>query len=196
MKILFVCTGNTCRSPMAEAVLKDKTTYEVQSAGIAATTGISTNPQAVDVLKENKIDYTGTSQPLTSELVDWADLILTMTYQHKQAVVSLHSDGFGKTYTLKEYVNQDAEEIWEALKQAHLNIEEKRSLMTKEPGHELTEQQIREFFQEELEEVARLEAKLPSLDIADPYGLDRDAYEKTLTEIREAIDALTKLLTE
>lgn len=103
MKILFVCTGNTCRSPMAEAILRAKSSFEVRSAGTFAVTGAPANPSAIQTLSENEIAYSGLAQPVTDELVEWADLILTMTTQHKDAVISLFSASLNKTYTLKEY---------------------------------------------------------------------------------------------
>ncbi|MBU5594857.1 low molecular weight protein arginine phosphatase [Amphibacillus sp. MSJ-3] len=196
MKVLFICTGNTCRSPMAEAILQDKSDYQVKSAGIFAQPGTPTNEKAIAALKSKHIHFNGSSQPLTNTLVEWADLILTMTNQHKYTVVSQFTQAHGKIYTLKEYVSDDIDETWHALKQAHLNLEEKRSRVIEKHGGKLTEQEQGDFFQEELDEIHRLERKLPNLDIPDPFGLDQEAYQKTLTEISQAIDALIKKLTE
>ena len=104
MKVLFVCTGNTCRSPMAEALLKHKSHFEVKSAGVFAASGSPASPQSVEVLKEHNIECNHESAPLNQELVEWADLILTMTHSHKELVVQTYPDASNKVYTLKEYV--------------------------------------------------------------------------------------------
>lgn len=181
---------------MAEAILREKSDHQVKSAGISTTAGIPTSENTVNALKTKNINYSGISQPLTHELVEWADLILTMTNQHKHAAVSEYPQAFGKAYTLKEYVSDDVDQIWRALKQAHLNLEEKRSLVIEEHGNQQTEQQLRAFFREEQDEIARLEQELPSLDIADPFGLDQAAYQETAAEINQAIDALIKKLSK
>lgn len=90
---------------MAEAILQAKSSFEVQSAGIYATSGAPANPLATQMLSENEIAYSGLAQSVTDELVEWADLILTMTTQHKDAVISLFSASLNKTYTLKEYAD-------------------------------------------------------------------------------------------
>ncbi len=102
LTIVFVCTGNTCRSPMAEAIcrhllaeklgcktdeLQDRGVV-VQSAGVSATLGGRPSPEGVDVLQEMGIDLTyHESQPLGAQLVRQADLVWTMTRSHRQAIL-------------------------------------------------------------------------------------------------------------
>ncbi len=104
-RVLFVCTGNTCRSPMAEAVLKHlKRDIEVKSAGIFAGNGQGANPNAIQVLKKRGIDFTThESQPVTDELMEWADVILTMTAHHKLTLEMEYPESVQKIFTLKEY---------------------------------------------------------------------------------------------
>lgn len=108
--ILFVCSGNTCRSPMAEGILRDFLIDKygdrvvVKSAG---TLGIVNSPaasMAIQVCRELEVDISGhLSQGLTPELVAEADLILCMAYHHKSDVLALFPEARSKTYLLKEF---------------------------------------------------------------------------------------------
>ncbi len=111
--LLFVCTGNTCRSPMAEAIARRKvgergwSHVAVQSAGIAAAAGAPAARNAVAVAREHGLDLGGhLSQPLTIELVGWADLILAMGPSHLAAVVEW--GGPEKAALVTEFAGGDA----------------------------------------------------------------------------------------
>ena len=107
MNILFICTGNTCRSPMAEAILKHKSTnFNVKSAGTFAGQGADANPNTVQVLQENNIQITHRSQQVTEDLLGWAHVVLTMTRSHKEQLLHQFPSKEDKIYTIMEYVNE------------------------------------------------------------------------------------------
>ncbi len=112
MNILFICTGNTCRSPIAEALFRNMIGDEpiaIQSAGIAASIGDEASAHAKQILINRQIEHQHASQLLTSDLVDWAHLVLTMTFSHKHVVLARFPESQGKVFTLKEYVTEDNE---------------------------------------------------------------------------------------
>ncbi len=110
MNILFVCTGNTCRSPMA-AVLMDKIAVEknlnvrIDSAGIFAAAGQRASANAVKAVGEMGADLSEhVSKPITRELLDKSDVILAMTEEHKRL---LQTEAGDKVYTLCEYAGTE-----------------------------------------------------------------------------------------
>jgi len=107
-RILFVCTGNTCRSPMAEAILKNKQLpgVEVKSAGVYAPNGADASANAKTVLEENNISHDHRSSMLTRDEIDWATLVLTMTQSHKGLVMNQYPYAADKIFTLKEFAEE------------------------------------------------------------------------------------------
>ena len=103
MKILFVCTGNTCRSPMAQVMATQLfgEGFQVISAGLMAAPNSAASTHAVTAMNERQLDLAGhQSQMVTETLLKSTDLILTMTESHKSAIVKMAP---GKVYTLGEY---------------------------------------------------------------------------------------------
>lgn len=107
MNILFVCSGNTCRSPMAEALLKKKiegrsSEIQVRSAGLSAM-GDPISAYSEKALKEVGLDHSKhISRRLNGELLQWADIVLTMTLAQKVILESMYPDI--RVYSIKEYV--------------------------------------------------------------------------------------------
>jgi protein-tyrosine-phosphatase len=107
-KVLFVCTGNTCRSPMAEGLLRKMAQEKgwglsAFSAGLAAFPGVPAAPEAVEAAKEKGFDLEPhQSQPLSKPLVLESDLIVTMTARHKEMILKKMPGLEGKVQMLSE----------------------------------------------------------------------------------------------
>ncbi|QUL54602.1 low molecular weight protein arginine phosphatase [Paenibacillus tritici] len=184
LHILFVCTGNTCRSPMAEGLLRKLAKergmdVEVRSAGVSAVPGTSMSRHAVGILQDEGIHDRIVSSQLSGEAVAWADLVLTLTGAHKRHLLHYFPEAVTKTYTLKEYVqtqesvDADIRELDSLYAEAELNL-----ALGTEPDAAGMQRMI------------EIRQRIPSFDISDPFGGSREDYELAAAEIRTALYGL------
>ena len=106
--ILFVCTGNSCRSVMAEGLFKklveDRDDFFVGSAGVAAADGYGASDETLRVMKKNGIDMSShKSRHITTAMVRTADKIFVMENMHRAAILQDWPEAAEKTHLLTEY---------------------------------------------------------------------------------------------
>jgi RpiB/LacA/LacB family sugar-phosphate isomerase len=106
--ILFICTGNVCRSPMAEALFRHaargRGEFRVVSAGLGAMDGQPPTQHSVQAMRELGVDISGQrSRMLTADLVRQADFIFGMTHAHVDTIALLYPPAAEKTFLLREF---------------------------------------------------------------------------------------------
>lgn len=175
---LFVCTGNICRSPVADMFMTDRSrrlldgAVRVQSAGIAAGRWVS--PEALETAREKGLDGSALRPTqVTPEMLRAADLIVTMTAGHSAEVLGLAPDVAEKTFTLKELVglvgsvpkpepSTDRESVLARIAEAH------RRRATRAAGNGQPD------------------------DVRDPLGLPMSVYREVAGEIEAGVDDVVR----
>ena len=111
-RVLLLCTGNICRSPIAEGFLRQMLAdrgiggVEVESAGVSGLDGYPAMPEAVTALIERHVDISPhLARRLERRMAESADLVVTMSSSHREALVRMAPAAAGRTFTLKELVH-------------------------------------------------------------------------------------------
>lgn len=106
--VIFICTGNICRSPMAEALFKDKVQehqldVNVSSAGLGALVNYPADKMAIQLMNQKQIDISNhRARQLTKEIVAENELIITMTQQQKQELENRFPQSLGRVFRIAE----------------------------------------------------------------------------------------------
>jgi len=176
--ILVLCTGNICRSPVAEALLAHRlegigVDAHVHSAGLLQS-GNPAHSTGIDILAARGHDLSGhRSTTMTPEGLSAADLVLGMAREHVREAAVLDMGAWGRTFTLKELVRRGD------------------AIGPRRPGEEISQWLGRAHAGRT---PADLMGSSPADDIRDPIGLPRSVYEDVTDEIDSFVGRLVSLM--
>jgi protein-tyrosine phosphatase len=130
----MVCTGNTCRSPLAQVLLQSlHPDWETRSAGVMAKSGGPASRHSRAIARQRGLSLEEhRSQEVTRELIEWADDILCMSEAHRRAVLQQHPGAAGKTRALGEISDPIGQSL-EAYQRCAEQIEEALEMWQSQP---------------------------------------------------------------
>lgn len=194
--LTVLCTGNICRSPIAEALLRfafrEHQDITIRSAGLQAALGRSITPDALDILRHNNLlgekplfdPNTFHATQITAQEIKESDLVLVMTTEHRTQTVALAPAALKRTFTLKEA----------ATLASAITVEDLLARTTTPQASDLLAL-ITETLPLVRSEVdpAALAADSENTDIADPYGRPPEEMERAYHHIATAIGTVVGL---
>ena len=176
--VIVVCTGNVCRSPIAEGLLRHATEHQVagapitvSSAGTAGWEGSPATPEAVEAAAERGVDISGhIATRLRPGMAAGADLVLCMAREHRDLIARDEPEAAGRAFSLKELVRL----LEDGARAAATPAARIAAAARARAGAPLTPR--------------------PDEDIADPLGLPLDGYRAIASELDDWIQRLVPAL--
>ena len=188
--IVFVCTGNICRSPMAEQMLvqqaaKNKLPIVVSSAGVMAMTGDPMTPQSAEAMALR--GYTPTkhvSQDLTPKILEDADLVLTATLEHRSELARMLPKASKYSFTIDEFAR---------LTSFLMADPEFQDEFKKKPK-ETREQYLKRAMHEAVLLRGMVPTSLDPIDVIDPYMQSMKVYNQVAAHVDSRLETIVDWL--
>lgn len=181
-RVLFVCTANLCRSPLAQYLLLDALrqrgpqaarAWNVESAGTHASGGADMHPFAARVLDERSVSHSGfRSRPLDVEAIAAADLVLTAGRQHRRIVVEASPGAVRRTFTIRQFAN-----LADVMPRASATAD------------------LRTYLDEQVPNARAHATRTDDDEIADPVGKNIRAFRRSADVIERALGTVVNHLT-